>query len=292
MIYVRYFLTPCLLGKLIYNSRSLSMITLISLLVLLCGNIQAKEIQSSGEVLTELENPVSLAETYMNYKKISKKLKCNIQINNGARYCVKIEHAISVRENSKSYIYATENGIALNEKNELQVGHVAGGYVKLFKLEFVGNHNVKLIAKSDVIVCGSFGYPCEDYFYKIGNGPEMGWVLSTGFMNQGLMETTTLMYAVLNTKINEVLNSKTEFVNSNDEGWTADHYYGKVSTKITTLPTASGRFSDLDAWVTSTKPKNKKLKQIDFHKIMKFDTTTNHYDTAEIDKFYDLDSYK
>ena len=64
-----------------------------------------------------------------------------------------------------------------------------------------------MIAKSDLIECGSFGYPCQDYFYKTGDGPEMGWVLSTGFMNQGTSVTTTLIYAVVNSKIDEILNS-------------------------------------------------------------------------------------
>ena len=277
------------------NARSfLGIFVSIPLFLLLVGTVHAKDVQFSGEVLTELEDPVSLVDTYMDYKKISKKFKCNIQIKKDSRYCVKIEHAISVRENNKSFIYATENGFALDKKNQRLDGHVASGYVKLFKFEFIGNHKIKLIAKSDLIEFGSFGYPCQDYFYKTGDGPEMGWVLSTGFMNQGTSVTTTLIYAVVNSKIDEILNTMTEFDSSGSgsDGWTSEHYYEKVTTQLTTISTTSDRFSDLDVSVTSTKPKNKKLKQIDFHKVLKFNSKTNRYDTSEIDKFYDLDNYK
>ena len=84
----------------------------------------------------------------------------------------------------------------------------------------------------------------------------------------------------------------TEFDSSGSDGWTSEHYYEKVTTQLTTISTTSDRFSDLDVSVTSTKPKNKKLKQIDFHKVLKFNSKTNRYDTSEIDKFYDLDNYK
>jgi hypothetical protein len=260
----------------------------IALLLVLVGTIQAKETQGTGEVLTDLEDPVSLVETYMNYKKFIKKYQCNIQVNKDSRYCVKVEHAISVREDNKSYIYATENGFALDEKNQRQEGHAGGGYVKLFKFQFMGEHKVKLVAKSDSIVCGSFGYPCQDNFYKIGAGPEMGWVLNTGFMNQGIMDNYIMIYALVNSKIDQVLGTPIEHNNSNTVGFLSDKKYDGVFTKITTVPTSTGRFSDLDAWVTSTKPKSKKIKQIDFHKVLKLDPKTNYYDTSEIEKFYVL----
>ncbi len=263
-------------------------IKVIALLLLFAGTIQAEESQGAGEVLNDLEDPVSLVDTYMNYKKFSKKFQCHIQVEKDSRYCVKIEHAISVREDNKSFIYATENGFALDEKNQRQEGHANSGYIKLFKFQSVGDHKVKLIAKSDSIFCGSFGYPCRDNFYKIGAGTEVGWVLNTGFMNQGISDSFIMIYAQINSKIQEVLGTHIEHNNTNTVGFLSDKRYDAFFTKITILQTSTGRFSDLDAWVTSTKPKSKKIKQIDFHTILKFNPKTNYYDTTEIEKFYDL----
>ena len=52
------------------NARSfLGIFVSIPLFLLLVGTVHAKDVQFSGEVLTELEDPVSLVDTYMDYKK-------------------------------------------------------------------------------------------------------------------------------------------------------------------------------------------------------------------------------
>ena len=222
-----------------------------------------------------------LIATTLNYNEYDEEKGCFI-IKEPESRCVNIDQTVLSRENGVNFIYALENGTMLDENMEKITAHAYLGTLKFYKFELLNDKNLKIVAESETEGCGPFGSPCSGDTYKVGNGPELGWVVSTGDMHQGYAGSSLSAYAVFNKKIASILTVQTSF---SDAGAFRDDVPGatvtEMSTRITTLPSGSEKFYDLEVVV-----RDEQRAPI-FSTILKFDSKTNTYDSKAVAKIYE-----
>ena len=256
-----------------------------------CGKDRQKESHVSGVVLTDLVDLRRVVRQSIKYDRFNDALGCNIRNENGAHYCVDIDGAVLTTESGGEFIYAVENGSPLNDDGEKDESHVALGSLKFFKYELIKD-KVRLVAESELIGCGPYGSPCGARTYRIGVGPELGWVLTSGDMHQGHSGSRMDAYALFEDKIKLIFSIQTSYSNEMAYGDSDSlHPMLDISTKITTMPGPSARFFDLDVTVAGTEKFKKKETAIGFGGILKFDFKKGEYDTSALRKFYEGREY-
>jgi len=224
----------------------------------------------------------------MKYKRYLASHNCFIQ----KQACVNIEDAVLSRENDFDYIYAAEAGMPIDEKNQIQSFHAAIGSIRFLKFQYFQG-DLKLIAESDYQSCGAFGQTCTAATFKIGVGPELGWLISHGDVHQGIVGSHHFAYAVFNNRIKNIFAIQTSYSNSNyySDEREPDGGIISFSTEISSIPTAAERFNDLGVAIKMSKTRNKKKTETNFNFISKFDKQANSYNTKPIDKFLEGGDY-
>lgn len=278
------------------NNVSFILLTLMILIFAGCSknpeNIISKNAIESGVVLSDYIDPKIIVTKNIKYKAYDDNNRCNIRVNDNQSYCVNIDQATISTEDGTKFIYAVENGTLLDENMEKKNAHVDRGSLKFYKFELIKDNKLKLIAESNLLECGPYGNPCGGMTYKVGNGPELGWVISTGDMHQGYGGTYLTAYAVVNKKIQPVLSVQTS---SSNEGAVdidaSDITVSVKSTTVTTVPSANEKFYDLQVVVSGKDTTNKKTIPINFTTTLKFDGKTNIYDAKSVAKIYEGKEY-
>ena len=252
-------------------------------------NVVATNTTESGVVISEIEIDYNSTKRYTD--SIKKFLKYDNQyqfieecyINKDSSYCVNIVDVVPVRENGVTTIYAIQNGKPLNKNREIATSQTDFGSLKFFKFELLENR-IKIIAESDQITCGSFRHPCTGATYKLGSGPELGWLVTTEVQSQDSGTFATLnAYAVINKKIQPILNIPIWLFTGNmgDDAEDGASFY----VTVTTVPSTTEKFSDLEVVIEETVPLFKKIKLNNISTTLKFDGEINTYNRSPLVKF-------
>jgi len=261
-----------------------------------CGKKSTSDVPvntaESGVVLSDAPTSAGVDKKYLNmiaarlkYQKYNTENDC--YINEDSSYCVNIVDIVSAQENGVQYLYAKENGTPLDENMKMATSLTDFTTYRLYKFELQKNNNLKIIAKGDD-VCGSPDVTCTGATYKVGNGPELGWLVDTGHMREGKFGSRLHAYAVINKKIQPIFSIQTSF---SDEG--GNHVQSQeaaasvLSTKVTTVPSTTEKFSDLRVVVSG----NNEGAPFNFSTTLKFDGKTNTYNTKGIEKIYEGTEY-
>ena len=255
-------------------------------------NINKNSVVESGVVLSGYIDPKIIVARNIKYKAYDDNNRCNIRVNDNQSYCVNIDLVTISTENGTQFFYALEGGTPLDEKMEKKNAHVDLGSLKFYKFEMIKDNKLKLVAESDLLECGPYGNPCGGMTYKVGNGPELGWVITTGDMHQGYGGTYLTAYAMVNKKIQPILSVQTS--STNEGAVDSDVSDAKVSVKstaVTTVTSAAEKFYDLEVVVSGKNITNKKATPINFTTTLKFDGKTNAYDSKSVAKIYDGAEY-
>ena len=273
------------------TSLRLKLLCFFSLIFIVSACTKMQELQNNSlkpTVLTDLSDPKFKVLKSINYKEHDSKNECEIRIEDKTRYCVNIDSAIVSFENGSNYIYAVETGVELDENKEKMTAHVNLGSLKFFKFEQLSDDKLTLVSESDLLSCGPYGGTCTAVTYKYGNGPELAWVVITGDMHQGNVGTNLLAFTAFGKKISQYLNIQTGFSNEGAVGDDdeSDVTIKDISTKITTVPSTSEKFFDLNVNITGKEKNKKKSSPVEFSTIIKFDPKTNSYPTDTVEKFY------
>jgi hypothetical protein len=240
----------------------------------------------SGVVLSD--PPKSAGEKYLSiiaaglkYQKYNKENDC--YINEDSSYCVYILDIVSAQENGVQYLYAIEKGTPLDENMKMAMSLTDFTTYRLFKFELQKDNNLKIIAEGGD-VCGSPDVTCTGTTYKVGNGPELGWLVNTGYMRNGNSSSRLHAYAVINKKIQPIFSIQTFF---SDEGTnrvqSQEVAASDLSTTVTTVPSTTEKFSDLRVVVSG----NNEGTPVNFSTTLKFDGKTNTYNTKAIEKVHE-----
>ena len=263
-----------------------------------CGKKPERDVPANtaepGVVLSDAPRSAGVDKRYLNmitaslkYKEYDAKNECNIREDDGRDYCVNIDDVALSEENGAHFIYAMETGTPLDENREKENFHVTLGSLKFFKFELLKDDKLKMIAESELISCGPFGMPCTGETYKVGNGPELAWTVITGDMHQGHAGTTLEAYAVINKKVKLIFLIQTSFSNEMALGSDLPGAATAMSTKVTTVPSTTEKFSDLGVVVSG----NNEGAPVNFSTTLKFDGKTNTYNTKGIEKIYEGTEY-
>jgi len=251
-------------------------------------------IAESGVVLSDAPKSAGLDKKYLDmiteslkYKEYDAKNECNIREDDGRDYCVNIDDVALSEENGAQFIYAMETGTPLDENREKENFHVTLGSLKFFKFELLKDDKLKMIAESELIACGPFGGPCMGQTYRVGNGPQLAWAVITGDMHQGYAGDNLKAYAVISKKVKPIFSIQTSFSNEMAVGGDVPGAATTMSTKVTTLPSTTEKFSDLRVVVSG----NKEGTSVNFSTTLKFDGKTNTYNAKAIEKIYEGTEY-
>jgi hypothetical protein len=272
------------------TSLRLKLLCFISFIFIVSACTKIQEVENNSlkpTVLNDLGDPRYKVLKSIKYKEHDSKNECEIRIEDKTRYCVNIDSAIVSLENGSNYIYAVETGNELDESKEKMTAHVNLGSLKFFKFELLSDDKLKLVSESDLLSCGPYGGTCSAVTYKYGNGPELAWVVNTGDMHQGNVGTNLLAFTAFGKKISQYLNIQTSFSNEGAAGDDeSDVTIKDISTKITTVPSTSAKFFDLNVNVKGKEKNKKKSSPVEFSTVIKFDSKTNSYPTDAVEKFY------
>lgn len=257
----------------------------VSLLVVACNKSPDGQSSSGAVDLSGLFDPRDIVGQYVKYKKYDIDNACQIRVREGISFCVQMDEAIVNHEHGVNYIYAVENGYPLDENNKRADFHAAAGSIKFFKFELGKDNKLKLIAESDVGLCGPFGSTCGGITYKYGKGPELAWRVVTGDMHQGHAYAAMMLFAPVKNKILPVFTMQTDYSNENalfndDPGAVISIF----SSTVTTVPNSGDDFHDLSVRVTGKNIKNKKETAFSQEFTLKFDKNSNKFDTQSITK--------
>jgi hypothetical protein len=272
------------------NFLRLKLIFFISLTLIIGACTKVQEVENNSLkpiVLNNLADSRDKVLKSLKYKEYDYKNECEIRTEEKTRYCVNIDNVTVSLENGLNYIYAVETGSELNESNEKMTSHVNLGSLKFFKFEVLSEDELKLVSESDLLSCGPFGSTCSAVTYKYGNGPELGWLVTTGDMHQGNAGSFLMAFTAFDKKISQYLNIQTSFSNEGAAGDDESEVTIKdISTKITTVPSTSAKYFDLKINISGKEIKKKKSTPVEFSTVIKFDSKTNSYPTDAVDKFY------
>ena len=252
-------------------------------------DVVATNTTESGVVISEIEDAYNSTQRYTDSIKAFLKYDNQYQfiekcyINEDSSYCVNIVDVVPVRENGVTTIYAIQNGKPLNKNREIATSQTDLGSLKFFKFELREN-GIKIIAESDPITCGSFREVCTGATYKLGSGPELGWIVTT---EEGSLESGHVKmlngYAVINKKIQPILNIPIYCLSiypPNDTENGAQFY-----AKVTTVPSTTTKFSDLVVVIKEVVPPFKKINFNNISTTLKYDDEINTYNQNPLVKF-------
>jgi hypothetical protein len=263
----------------------IALIIIAPLLVSCLNNKQTDTSVSPPVVLNQLNMLSFEVETFLHYKEKNNSLSCYIKTVSNGLYCFNIVQAIQSTEQGNEFVYAAESGIPLSDNFTKNDCHLCTGSLKFYKFEVVSNE-LKLVSKSDLINCGPFGEPCKPAYYKLGNREELGWVISSGDMHQGIDQSYLQVYAAIGKKIKPILSIDTGYSNVGYGFEPSEHSISDLFTKITTIPSIGNRYYDLSVEVSGKYIVNKKTTPIDFKTILKWNRNSDSYDTSSVDKIY------
>jgi hypothetical protein len=193
----------------------------LSILILaLVGCSKPKEVTpiqyvpAKNEVLTREDLTPRIQEFLKaRYTKYDEMNKCWIHRTKDGFACVTL-HIIGNREtNTNSYIYVVESGSPLEPDGTLANFHASSGVMTLFMFGET-NHQLNLMAQSDEIANGSYGYPNEVKTYRVGNDGQLGWLLNDGGGNMGVFGGVISLYLQKDNRITEVATINNFFSNT------------------------------------------------------------------------------
>jgi hypothetical protein len=114
----------------------------------------------------------------------------------GSSYCLRTGPFRVTNVAGKQYVYSSILGNIINDKGEEDAAHADIGTVRLLKFQYL-NGKLKLIAASDYLDEGNgFGKAPSVSLVVLKNNGEMGWVIDSGYMNQGYIFGGTSIYVV------------------------------------------------------------------------------------------------
>lgn len=235
---------------------------------------------SGGHVIDkELQRKMEASLKYKNYD-LEKQCFVNVTPN----FCVKLTSAVQNTENKKEYLYVVESAYPLDADNEFDESHAAGGALKFLKFELL-NNQLSLVATSDAFFCGPYGKPCDTVTFKHGHSEELAWKTETGDMHQGYAGTSMQIYALIDRRIQQVLDVQTSYSNAGaimDDD--PQRELIEIDSTITTVPKKDARFFDLEIALNGRIQKNKKVTPVNSKYLVKFDNKKNAYDTQQVQK--------
>ena len=112
----------------------------------------------------------------------------------GSSYCLRTGPFRVTNVDGKQYVYSSILGNIINDKGEEDAAHADIGTVRLVKFQYL-NGKLNLIAASDYLEEGNgFGKAPSVSLVVLKKNGEMGWVIDSGYMNQGIISGGTSIY--------------------------------------------------------------------------------------------------
>lgn len=259
---------------------------LISLLLAGCNETLRVETAEVEEELTNLQDPREMVIKSFKYidRDYNSNSRCYELYRNDQKYCIYIDQASLIREGNKAFIYAVEIGMPIDENGKKELFHGIWGSLKFYKFE-LNNEKLQLIAESDFISCGVYGGPCDVNTYKLGNTPDLGWVVGSSDMNEGRYISSIVIYAAIGRKIKAIGSNIVYFNNKgvcDSENCKQIEYTVKNKKKIT----PSQKYYDLQLEILGKITKNEEIQPLHLLTTIKFDEKKLKYNFDEVINFH------